>query len=71
MSTRESLHALIDRLTDDELEELSERLDVAAWEQTPEDELEADEIAGMLEGRAEHERGETVRGTDLFRRLQL
>ncbi|MEX1103917.1 MAG: hypothetical protein WED87_06690 [Dehalococcoidia bacterium] len=71
MTTRESLHALIDRLSDEEIEELSERLEQEDWDGTPEEELEPGQMAGVLEGRTQNERGEAVSGDELFQRLRL
>ncbi|MCI0656037.1 MAG: hypothetical protein L0170_03085 [Acidobacteria bacterium] len=71
VTTRDSLHALIDRLSDEEVEDLSERLEQEDWDSTAEEELDPEQMAGVLEGRAQNERGESVSGDELFRRLRL
>ncbi len=62
---------MIDRLSDEEIEQLSERLEQEDWDSTPEEELEPGQMAGVLEGRAQNERGEAVSGDELFKRLRL
>ena len=71
VTTREALHAFIDRLSDEEREELFELLELNDWERSPEEELSPSAEEGMLEGRRQHERGESVDGGKLFEKLGL
>ncbi len=68
MSAKEALHVRIERLTEDEAAELLAQLE---WDSSEFDELSPDEMAEALAGRQENERGESVDGEDLFRRLGL
>ncbi len=68
MSAKEALHVRIERLTEDEAVELLAQLE---WDSSEFDELSPDEMAEALAGRQENERGESVDGEDLFRRLGL
>jgi predicted transcriptional regulator len=68
MTAKEVLHGRIELLTEKEAEELLAQIE---WEATEEEELTPEELAAAEAGFAEIERGESVDGEKLLRRLDL
>lgn len=68
VTAKQALRDLVDTLSEDDAEELLQRL---AWETQPEEHLTDEEAQDLVEAIAEGERGETVGGTEVFRALGL
>ena len=68
MTVKELLHERIEGMTEEAAAELLAQLD---WEATEEDELTEEELAGVMEGRAQFARGEFVDGETVLRELGL
>lgn len=68
MTAKQALRDLVEGLSEQDAEELLQRL---AWEAEPEEHLTDNEASALLEAIAEGERGETVSGAEVFRALRL
>lgn len=68
MTVRDELRQIIDRLSD---EQASELLDEIRWMLLDEETLPAEQLAEVLEGKAEIARGEWVDWDDLRKQLNL
>ncbi len=63
MTVREELHQLVDRLGEDDIEEV---LDFVQWLLRPAETLTAAELARVRRGEEQIARGEVVRLADLY-----
>ena len=68
MTTKQALRELVEELSEEDAEELLQRL---SREAEPEEHLTVDEAASLRDAIAEGERGETVSGEEVFRSLGL
>lgn len=68
MTVKELLHERIEGMSDEAAAELLAQLD---WDATEEEELTEEELAEVLEGRAQFARGEFVDGEKVLRELGL
>ena len=64
MTAKEALRERVESLTEDEAAELLDRLE---WESTEEEVPTPEQVAELLAGKAEFERGEFVDGEEFLR----
>ncbi len=66
MTAKQALRELVEDLSEEDAEEMLQRL---SWEADPEELLTEGEAAGLRDAIAEGERGATVSGDEVFRSL--